>query len=94
MRTNSSKDSEAAEDYSSTVVAPLRLRVAEYVNPLLEKSVNVDGLKGMLPMLLMALMQNVNVPLLLATVGLDVDNIKKLMELSSDFIKNGMDNND
>lgn len=74
-------------DYSKTVIAPLRRDMSADVGKLLEKSVDVDGLKSMLPMILLAVSRSVNLPLLMETLNLDSDMIEDTVTKLKDYIR-------
>lgn len=74
-------------EFSSVVVAPARMRVAEQMSELLKESIDVDKLQGMLPMLLAGAMSAVNLPLVLNILGLDPDMISQVAKLGKDFLQ-------
>jgi hypothetical protein len=89
--TNYSPAEEAAiQEYSATVVAPLRLKFSQSWIELLKDSVDVKAMESMLPMVLMVLTQSINVPMLLTTLGLEPDSIDQLTHGLSSYFKKGM----
>lgn len=75
--------------YSKTVVAPLRQAMLPDITALLEQSVNVEGLKSMMPMILMAVLNSVNLPLLMDTLNLDSDMIEEAVTRLKQYISSG-----
>lgn len=75
------------EDFDSTVIAPLRARINELAQPLVQQSLNLQGIVGMLPMMLAGLMQYIDPSLLFAALGIDPgeaeEKIKQLRQLIS-----------
>ncbi|MGF7228435.1 MAG: hypothetical protein ACQR33_00430 [Candidatus Saccharibacteria bacterium] len=88
----------AVEDYSSTIVAPLRLHMSELSLPLFKEAFDLEGLKSQLPMLLPAILMgvlgHVNLPLVLTAIGVEPDTISHLVELIGDLFDKGMDSKD
>ncbi|HVX23932.1 MAG TPA: hypothetical protein VG992_01150 [Candidatus Saccharimonadales bacterium] len=78
------------EDFASTVLAPVRRRAAEQMMKLIQQSVDPEQFKSMLPMAGLALMQAVNLPLLLNTLGLEPESIQELVGDLSKFFKSGL----
>jgi hypothetical protein len=78
-------------DFASLKLRHLRDDHRNLQNQLLLESVNVDKLKEILPVLLLALSQAIDVPLLLDSVGIDENMISEGMTLLKDFFKNGFD---
>jgi hypothetical protein len=63
-------------------LARLRADHLALVIDLVKNSVNVEGLKGLFPVVLVGVLQNVNIPLpvILEAVGADLDNFKSVAE--------------
>lgn len=72
--------------YSRTVVAALRQSMIPDMTALLQQSVNVEGLKSMMPMILMAVLNSVNVPLLMDTLNLDSDMVEDTVTRLREYI--------
>ncbi|HET6746806.1 MAG TPA: hypothetical protein VFH06_01730 [Candidatus Saccharimonadales bacterium] len=81
---------DAVNNYASAVLAPMRAKHNELASNLVRDAVNVESLKGMLPMLAMALTSSIDVPLLLTTLNVDPDMIEKIVGEASSFFKRGM----
>lgn len=75
-------------DLKAADLAKLREDYSKSLLALLKRSVDVDGLLEMLPMFGMALLQKLNVPLpvLLESLGADLDAIKALVEIVKEAI--------
>jgi hypothetical protein len=75
-------------DLKAADLAKLREDYSKNLLSLLKRSVDVDGLLEMLPMFGMALLQKLNVPLpvLLESLGADLDAIKALVEIVKEAI--------
>ena len=78
------------EDYISAVIAPARERLYEDTIELFKEAVDVQKLKEMLPMALMALSEAVNFPILLTLLGADPEDIEKLVGKLRDYFSRGM----
>lgn len=78
---------EQMNDFNSAVVAPLRDGMSKDMSSILDGAVNVDNIKALMPMILMGVLQSVNVPLLLVTLGLEPDMIEKLVSEINKFIR-------
>lgn len=72
-------------------MATERALVTEKLRVFLPQTVNVDGLKAILPMLVAALAQYVNVPLLLDAFGMEPDVIETSVSSLKDYFKSGLD---
>lgn len=87
--------SEAAEQqalgYSAAVIAPLRTKMTEIGVELAKQAVDVDKAKAMLPMVLMALSQSVNLQLLLTALNIEPDMIDTLTGKLKDYFESGME---
>jgi len=81
---------ERLTDFSSMVIAPIRRRVTDQTAIILNDVVDIEGLKGMLPMVAMALVQNINLPLLFGALGIEPDTAEGIVGLAKDFFKQGM----
>ena len=77
-------------DFSAAIVSPIRIRVSTQLVGIMKDVVDVEGLKGMMPMVVMALLGNINLPLVLNAIGLEPDTIEELINLTKDFFKQGM----
>lgn len=78
---------EHVNDYASTVVAPLRAGVSRQMTELLKRSVDLEGLKSMMPMVLMGLMRSVNLRLLLTVFDLEPDIVERMVTKIKNYIK-------
>ena len=81
---------ESLTDFASMVIAPIRRRVTEQTASILNDVVDIEGLKGMLPMVVMALVGNINLPLLFGALGIEPDTAEGIVGLAKDFFKQGM----
>ena len=80
------ESTERASDYASTVVGPLRDGLSPQLDRLLKKSVDFEGMKSMLPMIVMGLMRSVNLRLMLTTLGYEPDVIDKLVDMIKNYV--------
>ena len=80
---------QALSEYSSTVVAPARRKVAEQTVELVGDAIDLDKPKGLLPMLLMGAITAVNVPLVLNALGLDPDTISEIAQKGKEYFQHG-----
>lgn len=77
----------AANDFNSTVVAPLRDKHMASGHELLREAVNLEGIKALMPIVAMGLLQSVNPTLALAATGAEPDLIERAISAVSEFIK-------
>lgn len=78
-------------ELSSALVAPVRSRFADKQRDVIVGDcIDLNELKGMLPMLLMALTQSINLPILMTVLNLEPDMIEQLVGLATDYFKSGM----
>jgi CHAT domain-containing protein len=89
LRDPTPENLEAVEDYATEYVKPLREELAAQTHRLVEAAVDIDGLKAMLPAVLLALSQSINVPLLLTASGADPDMITLVVTEAQDYFRNG-----
>lgn len=80
------ESAERASDFASTVVGPLRDGLTPQMHALFKKSIDIEGMKSMLPIVLMGLMRSVNLRLLLTTAGAEPDVIDKMVEMIKNYI--------
>ena len=77
-------------EYTSAVVAPMRMKMSQDTVALLGKAVDVEAIKGLLPIILLGLTQSIDLPLLFTVMGLDPDMIAEsvgyIKEYFSDHI--------
>lgn len=73
--------------FTKTVLEPLRKEETKLVGERVVSALNIEGLKGMLPMLLLLLKNNINIPVLLSSIGVLQGQVDDLMEFVMDFIK-------
>ncbi len=78
---------EQVDDYALIVVAPLRLKLTAAVAPLVPSIVNVEQIKTMLPMAVMALLSGINVKLLLELLELDSDQVDEMIAAIQEYIR-------
>ncbi len=78
---------EQVNDYAHIVVAPLRLNLTTAVTPLVPDIINVEQIKSMLPMAVMALLNGINVKLLLELLELDSDQIDEMTAAIQQYIR-------
>jgi len=90
LRNYSLAGEQRLNSYSTLVLTPIRARTGELTIGLAKEAVDFEGLKGMLPMVLMALAGNINIPLLLTAANLEPDVIDNVISAAKDFIKQGM----
>lgn len=90
LRDGTPESEERVNDYASTVVAPLRKAVAAKANALIVEGIDLDGLKSVLPMIGLALLGSVNLPLLMNASGVDEDMITEFTDMLSQYLKQGM----
>lgn len=76
--------------YSSAVVAPVRSRMMEISTELAKQAVDIYKAKAMLPMVLMALSQSVNIPLLMASLNIEPDMVESLTKQLKQYFESGM----
>lgn len=72
--------------YATLVVAPVRLELNQKMEELLADTVDIDKLKEMLPMAALAILNAVNLPLLLEVFGIDPDRVTELMDKVKEYI--------
>ena len=77
---------DSVEAYTSTVIAPLNTRLNEQAGELMMASVDVEGLKSMMPMVLMGLLRSVNLSLLLTAIDIEPDRIDRLISKIKDYV--------
>jgi hypothetical protein len=77
---------EAAADFSSVVVAPIRAQVTEGSLALVKAAFNEEAFMEMLPMLVLVATNVFNVPLALTALGIDPDSIQELLNMIKDVI--------
>lgn len=90
LRDGTPESEQRVNDYASTVVAPLRKAVAAKANALIVEGIDLDGLKSVLPMIGLALLGSVNLPLLMNASGVDEDMITEFTDMLSQYLKQGM----
>ncbi len=90
LRDGTPESEQRVNDYASTVVAPLRKAVAAKANALIVEGIDLDGLKSVLPMIGLALLGAVNLPLLMNASGVDEDMITEFTDMLSQYLKQGM----
>ncbi len=73
--------------FNSTVVAPLRSKMSADLSALLSSAVNIASIKAFMPMIVAGVMQSVNIPLALTTLGIDPDTVEELVGIVKDYIK-------
>jgi hypothetical protein len=81
---------QAVTDYGTNHIKPLRESMGPEIMKLVEQAVNVDVIKAMLPMLLAALAQAVDIPLILTTLGADPDMVTSVVGSAQEYFRNGM----
>lgn len=79
------------KEFAAKKVAPLRIKLHEHSKKLRESAVDVETLKSMLPMVLMALTSSINLPLVMNALGIEPDMIEELVANARDYIKTGME---
>lgn len=89
LRDPTPENLEAVEDYATEYVKPLREELAAQTHRLVEAAVDIDGIKAMLPAVLMGLSQSINIPLLLTASGADPDMITLVVTEAQDYFRNG-----
>lgn len=77
------------QEYASVTMASIRQRQSELVVELIQEGVNVDMVKGLLPMILLGLSQALNIPLLVGALGIDPDMVQIGMDKGTEFFKSG-----
>jgi len=90
LRNYTEAGEESLTDFASMVIAPIRRRVTDQTANILNDVVDIEGLKGMLPMVAMALVGNINLPLLFGALGIEPDTAEGIVGLAKDFFKQGM----
>lgn len=90
LESNDPADYEAASDHSTAVVLPLRRNLQLKMAELMEQAVDVEGLKMMAPMLLLASVQHINVPLLLEAFGASPEDIAEQVSHLKRFMRRDM----
>jgi hypothetical protein len=89
LRDGTPESEQRAKDFSSTVVAPLREKMTPQIIELLQSSFDIKGIKGLMPIIVMGILQSVNLPVLLTTLGLEPDQVEQLASLVQDYVKKG-----
>lgn len=76
-------------ELKSADLAKLRMDFVEKLMPFLQEVVNLDALKGLLPMVALGVLNTFKVPLPVIgeAIGLDVDNIKMMGESIKELIE-------
>lgn len=82
---NEAAERELAE-FSRLFVKPVRLRLSEALNELVGGAIELDGLKTLLPVVVMGVLQHVNVPLLVAAYDLDLDMVKDTLDRARKYL--------
>jgi hypothetical protein len=78
-------------EFAAVMVTPVRMRMVEATGKLLtEEALDLERLKGMLPMVLMALTQSVNVSLLMNLLDVEPDIVEKMLEQVREYFSSGM----
>lgn len=90
LLTPSPANEAAVNAFNSTVVAPIRDGMGEDIMFLMDKALNVQGLKAMLPMVLIGVLQSVNITLALTTLGIEPDVVDRFTSAIGEFIESGM----
>lgn len=90
LRDGTPESEQRVKDFNSAVVVPLRAKMTPVILELFQKSVNVEGLKSIMPIIVMGLMQSVNLPLLFATAGVELDAAEEIINTIKDYVKKGM----
>ncbi len=73
-------------DFTRITVAPVRHSMNEAQAEVFKTSVNLDELMGFLPVVLLGLLQHVNVSLMLATIGIDSDQIADVVGKIKEYV--------
>lgn len=81
---------DAVEEYSREHMLPLRVGMMPEMELLLKQSINTEQLQTMLPMVLAALAQAIDMELLLTTMGADADMIAETIGRTQEFFRRGM----
>lgn len=81
---------EQVNGYAKDIIAPARSRISEQQVLLLQSSIDAQKLKDMLPMILLAVTQSINIPLLLAALNIEPDMVEDLVKHIKEFIDSGM----
>jgi hypothetical protein len=81
---------QAVTDYGTTYIKPLRESMTPEVMKLMERAVNVDAMKAMLPMLLAALAQSIDITLALTTLGADPDMVATVVGSAQEYFRGGL----
>ena len=90
MHPTAASEQELAE-YTRTTVAPMREKLQKETVALMVQAVDVEGLKQMLPMLLAAVANFVDLPLLFEAAGLDPDMIEEALGLLREYFSHNVD---
>jgi hypothetical protein len=77
-------------DYTSTILAPLRAKMAEKMGEVITGAIDIDGIKETLPMLLSALAGKVDVTAVLTALGVDPDAVASSINAVSKYLKSNM----
>lgn len=78
-------------EYTSAVVAPKRAKITQQQAELLKEAVDIDQIKGLVPMALLGLSQSINFPLLFTALGLDPDMVAEGVDLVKDYFSDNTD---
>lgn len=81
------QNKERVDDFNAAVIMPLRSKLSEDMKDALAESIDIDGLKHLMPMMLAGVLQSVNLPYLLAVLGIEADNVEKLVAKVREIIK-------
>jgi hypothetical protein len=76
-------------DYTTEFIAPLQEALSAQVIKVLRSAIDVEGIREMLPMLALSLLQHVKLPLLLTALGVNADAIQAWISTIKDFTENG-----
>ncbi len=76
----------AISSYHTLSVAPCQDKLRRQTMDILRQAVDVDAVKALLPAVLLGVMRSVNLPLALNALGLEQDDINKVIELVEDYI--------
>jgi len=74
------------EGIQSTVIEPMSTSLKREIIEIMKDSIDIEGLKGLLPMIVAGALRYINVPVVLTILGLKPDEIKEMALMVKDYL--------
>jgi len=87
LRDPSPENELRVSSFSNSVVKPLQRSIEQERTDLVKSAVDIEGLKGLLPMILAGLTQYVNLALVLNLFDTNPDDVQRLIKYIKDYIQ-------